>query len=480
MSEVLSACFPEFIILIFIVLNLLGTIFLGTHLYKLSKWTTLLGIVLALVSTFYLQIEPEIYVLGGSFLTNTYTVFFKILILLVGFFLTLLSKNLLRENRDKAFPYFTVLLTGLFFSMCAISSVNLKWLLCVIVALGLINISMFFFNKQYVFKYLAFEYLSQYLLISLLFILGIYGIYSVCGSLQFEQISSFLLNTVLFDNFSQIILVSSVVLIISSLLFNLGVSPFSSWVSSVFSKSDAPICVYLSIIPIIVSFGVLARLLMLFLNYAVALKVILAFLAVVTILLNSLAATRAVTLKYLMARSMSVQSGIMLLGLCAFSVYSLSSVLFYLFCYVFVNIGVWAAIILLYDSENSDKLEDLYGVIYHRPYYVVSFTILLFCLAGLAPTCGFVAKLYIFSAVARSGMIYLPFLMVALLATVVMLYAYWRVVRSLFKRVDTTIAIDTHLLSSKFILYCCTIFCIVVCFYSDQLIYLCQLVAYYM
>ena len=121
MSELVTAYLPEFVILIFVVFNIVGALFFGTNSYKLSKWITLLGIVMAIAATFYLQIEPDVYVFNGTFLTNIYTVFFKILILMAGFFLTLLSRNMLREKKDRAFEYFSVFLSGLLFSMCAIS-----------------------------------------------------------------------------------------------------------------------------------------------------------------------------------------------------------------------------------------------------------------------------------------------------------------------------------------------------------------------
>ena len=177
---------------------------------------------------------------------------------------------------------------------------------------------------------------------------------------------------------------------------------------------------------------------------------------------------------------MSVQSGIILLGLCVFSVYSLSSVLFYLFCYLFANIGAWAAIILLYNSAKLENLDELKGVIYHRPYYVIAFTVILIALAGLAPTCGFVAKMYIFSAVARSGFIFLPFLITALLASVILIYGYWRIIRAMFRRIETDIVIDTSVISSKFILYACAAATVIICLFADKLIRFCQLVAYYM
>ena len=135
---------------------------------------------------------------------------------------------------------------------------------------------------------------------------------------------------------------------------------------------------------------------------------------------------------------------------------------------------------MLYNSAKLENLDELKGIIYHRPYYVIAFTIVLIALAGLAPTCGFVAKLYVFSAVARSGFVFLPFLIFSMLASVILIYGYWRIIRAMFRRIETDIAIDNTVISSKFILYGCAAATVIICLFADKLIRFCQLVAYYM
>lgn len=475
MSEILTAYLPELVVIVFIAINLIGALFFSTHLYKLSKWITLFGIVLAICSTFYLQIEPEVFAFNNTFLTNIYTVFFKILILISGFFLTLLSRNMIREKRDRAFEYFSVFLSGILFAMCAVSAVNFVVLFVALEALGLSCYLLLSLNKNPDSKQLTFGYLVQGAVVSSLFLAGLSLIYGMCAEFDFDKISLYFS-----QNQPQILLTFSLILVLCSLLFKLGLVPFSSWLPDTFEGANYPIGAYMSSIPVLAGFGVLSRILMTFLNYTFTVKIVLALIAVVTILFGSLSAIRQENLKRLMAYSMSVQSGIMLLGLCVFSVYSLSSVLFYMFCYVFVNTGAWAAIILLFNSAKLENLEELKGIIYHRPYYVIAFTVVLIALAGIAPTCGFVAKMYVFSAVARSGFVFLPFLLAALLASVIMIYGYWRIIRAMFRRIETEIVIDTHVISSKFILYACAAATVVICIFADKIIRLCQLVAYYM
>ena len=480
MSEIIEAYLPEFIITIFIVINIFASLFWGKYLYKLSKWVTLLGIVLALASTFYLQIEPEAHAFNNTFLTNIYTVFFKILILISSFFLTLLSRNMIREKRDRAYEYFTVFLSGVLFAMCAVSAIDFISLFVSLEALGLSCYLLLSLNKNPNAKQLTFGYLVQSAVVSSLFLFGLSVIYGMCGHFDFEHIAIYFANLSSTMGQPQIILTFSLVLMICTFLFKLGLVPFSSWLPDTFEGASYPIGAYMSGIPVLACFAVVSRILMIFLNYTFTMKIVLAGIAVITIMFGSLSMIRQENLKRLMAYSMSVHSGIMLLGLCVFSVYSLSSVLFYLFCYVFINTGAWAAIILLYNSAKLENLEDLKGIIYHRPYYVIAFTVILIALAGIAPTCGFVAKLYIFSAVARSGFIFLPFLLIALLSSVILIYGYWRIIRAMFRRITTEIEIDTHVISSKFILYACVAATVGIYVFSDKIIQLCQLVAYYM
>ena len=475
-----TAYLPEFIIIVFVLINIFASLFFDTKFYKLSKWIALLGIVLAIGSTFYLQIEPEAYAFDGMFLSNIYTVFFKILILICGFFLILLSRNMIREKRDRAFEYFTVFLAGILFAMCTVSATDFVGLFVALEALGLSCYMLLSFTKGPDSKQLTFGYLVQGAVVSSMFLLGVSLIYGLCAQVNFDEISLYFANANVMQSQPQILLTFSLIMLACTFLFKLGLVPFSSWLPDTFKGASYPICAYISSIPVLACFGILAKLLMIFYHYTFTMKIVFAIIAVVTIVLGSLSAIRQENLKRLMAYSMSVQSGIMLLGLCVFSVYSLSGVLFYLFCYVFANIGAWAAIILLYNSAKLEYLDDLKGLWYHRPYYVLAFTVVLIALAGLAPTCGFVAKLYIFSAVARSGFVFLPFLMIALISSVIMIYAYWRIIRSMFRRVETDIAIDNKVISSKYILYFCSFATVFICFFADILVRLCQIVDYYM
>ncbi len=475
LKDITTAYLPEFIIILFILINMLASAFCHKNLYKWSKGITLGGIALSLCSTFYLEISPDIVVFNSEFLLNIYTLFFKILILISAFFLTLLSRNMIRKKRDKAFEYFTVFLSGVLFAMCTVSVTDFVSLFVCLGSLGLSCYLLLSYTKSPDAKQLSFGYLVIGSVVLSLFLLGLAHLYGLCGEFGFWQINEY------FSQFpAQILLTLSFILITCTILFKLGIVPFSSWLPDTFKGAGLSVAAYISIIPPLACFGILSRLLMIMMPFTYVLRITFAILAVLTIVCGSLCAIRQDNIKRLMAYSMSVQSGIMLLGLCVFSVYSLSSVLFYLFCYVFANIGAWAAIIVFYSSYKLENISDFKGLIYHRPYYVLAFTLILISLAGIAPTCGFVAKLYIFSAVARSGFMFLPYLIIAMLASVIMIFAYWKIIRQMFKRTEASPELDKNIVSSKFILYACAFATVLCCIFADKLIQLCQLAAYYM
>lgn len=472
-KDIITAYLPETVLIVFILFNIAASLFFNKNLYKVSKGITLLAIVLAMCSTFNLEISAEAF--NGKFMSNGYILFFKILILISAFFLTLLSRNMLRSKRDRNFEYFTVFLSGVLFAMCTVSVTDFLSLFVCLEALGLSCFMLLNYTKKSDARQLSFGYLVIGAVTSALFLLGLAYLYGLCGHFGFVEISDFFTK-----NPPQILLTFSLILMICPILFKLGIVPFSSWLPDTFQGAGYPIAAYISAIPPLACFGVLARLLMVMMPFTNSLRLTFGILAVFTVVCGSLCAIRQSNLKRLMAYSMSVQSGIMLLGLCVFSVYSLSSVLFYLFCYIFANIGAWSAIILFYNSCKLEEISGFKGLIYHRPYYVIAFTSILLSLAGIAPTCGFVAKLYIFSAVARSGFMFLPYLIIVMLASVIMIFAYWKLIRAMFRRVETSVEIDTNVVSSKFILYACALATLLCCVFADKIIGLTQLVSYYM
>ncbi len=472
--DINNSFLQELVLIIFIVINIILSLFFSKRFYKLTKWTTIVALILSIIASIFIQLSPNYFSFSNAFLSNIFTVFFKNLILISVFFVVLLSRNMIKQKRNKAFEFFTLLIGATLGAMCVVSSNDFISAFISLETLGICCYLLTAFNRNYKSREAGFKYLVYGTAASAVFLLGVSYLYGSCSTVNFSLINDYYL-----EHSPTLIYTVACFLIASGIMFKIGCVPFSNWVPDVYEGATYPVGTFLSLVPKLAGFALLARLMVFVFAFSPIVKVILAVLAVISILQGSLGAIRQTNIKRLYGYSSIAHSGFMLLGLSVLSVYGLSTVLFYLFCYVFMNIGLWTASIIFNNSYKSDEISDYKGILYNRPYYAIAFTTCLVSLSGLPPTSGFLSKLYLFSAVSRAGMVYIPALVLALLLSVVGLFFYFNLIKVVFEKSSTTPNIDTNLISSKFILYVCAFVTVLLCFFAEKLIQLCQLVAYY-
>jgi NADH:ubiquinone oxidoreductase subunit 2 (subunit N) len=150
--------------------------------------------------------------------------------------------------------------------------------------------------------------------------------------------------------------------------------------------------------------------------------------ALASMVLGNLAALKQTNIKRLLAYSTIAHAGYMLLGLVTLSTLGLSSLLFYLVTYLFMNLGAFGVVIQFQNWTGSETIADYAGLVQKRPGLALIFTTLLLSLSGIPITSGFFAKFFLFQSVAAQGQ-YLWVVIVALLMSTVSLYYYLNVVR---------------------------------------------------
>ncbi len=112
---------------------------------------------------------------------------------------------------------------------------------------------------------------------------------------------------------------------------------------------------------------------------------------------------------------------------------SMTSVMVYLFAYMFMNLGVFAVVIALAQAgDPRESLADYAGLARRRPLTAMLMTILLLSLAGIPPTFGFVGKLYIFKAAIQTGHVRLA--VIGVIMSVVAAFYYIRVIVYMYMR----------------------------------------------
>ena len=165
-------------------------------------------------------------------------------------------------------------------------------------------------------------------------------------------------------------------------------------------------------------------------SYTYDWSMILAVLAMLSMIVGNYIALCQTSVKRMLAFSSIAHIGYMLIGLISGSPDGLSNLMFYIMVYGFMNLGAFAAVILIENELHSDNINDFAGLIRRRPWVTIGLSVCLFNLAGLpVPPAGFLAKVFIFwSAVSGDSPIAWWLVICGLVTSVPAIYYYTRVV----------------------------------------------------
>ncbi len=234
--------------------------------------------------------------------------------------------------------------------------------------------------------------------------------------------------------------------------YKLAVVPFHFWAPDVYEGSPTPTTAFLSVGSKAVSFAILIRFFVPLagdVEWTSKLIGFFAFLAAITMSYGNLAALRQSNLKRLLAYSSIAHAGYLLMGIVA--LYSFGSdaggavvtassfgqqgpaaIVFYLIAYALMNLGAFGVVIYLANRSRSEEIDDLRGLGWKAPLAGGALIVFLLSLTGIPPTAGFWGKYYLLFAVFQAGFEWLAIL--AVLNTVISLFYYFRVAKSLFLR----------------------------------------------
>lgn len=466
---------PEMMLIAFIFIQIILSMFLDMKSYKLAKWLTVFGLFLATSLCTKVTIEPIYYGFKDSVVSDNYTLFFKVLILAASFLIVFLTKRTISTRRDNAFQFNALILTAV---LGALSLVSANDFLTMFIAMETLGFAMYFliaFEKGHFSKEAAFKYLIISAVATSIFLFGVSYLYGITGSVNFSVIYEYFLEkdpTLLYS--------MAAIFIACGLSFKLGVIPFANWILDVYESASTSVVTFLAVVPKVAMFAILARLLVFPLSYSFELSFVLVVISVVTAAWANCLAIRQTNIKRLLACSSSANAAYILFAACLVSPFNLSTVLFYLVAYIFMNIGVFAAVIILENSEFSNRLYEFKNFAYTNPIFTLCFAACIFGLAGFPITAGFISKVYLFSAIARSGLVFLPFLMIMMLTIVVSVFYYLTIVRLMFDKSDVVESkVIPHKTSSAIvILYFCAATTVVLGIFPAMVIELCQFMAY--
>jgi len=154
---------------------------------------------------------------------------------------------------------------------------------------------------------------------------------------------------------------------------------------------------------------------------------ILAFLAVVSMFLGSIAAIGQTNIKRLMAYSSIGHMGFALMGLAAGTQEGVQGLLIYMAIYVTMNVGVFAFILNMERDGNAvTEIAALGNYSRTDPARALALAVLMFSLAGIPPLVGFFGKFYVLLAAVNAGLTWLA--VAGVVASVIGAYYYLRII----------------------------------------------------
>jgi NADH-quinone oxidoreductase subunit N len=157
----------------------------------------------------------------------------------------------------------------------------------------------------------------------------------------------------------------------------------------------------------------------------------LAILAAVSIVVGNVGAIGQDSLKRLLGYSGVAQAGYMLGGLVVATEKGLSSLVFYLAAYLFMNLAAFAVIVARErETPFGDDIRGVRGLGTERPALAWPLTISMLALAGLPATAGFIGKLYLIEALVEGDYTWLAVFIAV--GTMISLAYYLRVVAAMW------------------------------------------------
>nr|YP_010892603.1 Ndh2 [Pleurozia subinflata]URH13420.1 Ndh2 [Pleurozia subinflata] len=422
-NTIIPECIPICGLLIIFVIDLTSRKKNTTLLYFITLTSFLVTII---VLFFQWKAEPSI-IFSGSFRTDNFDRIFQILIVLSSIICIPLSIEYI-ERTEMAIPEFLIfVLTGTVGGMFLCGANDLVTIFVSLECLSLCSYLLCGYTKKDIrsneaaIKYLLIGGLSSSILTY-----GFSWLYGLSGGeTNMQKIANNFLNSQIYNSQGLFI---ALICIIIGLSFKLSLVPFHQWTPDIYEGSPTPVVAFLSVISKIAGIAIATQIFnILFVSLTNEWKFILEILAISSMILGNLVAITQTSMKRMLAYSSISQIGYIIIGLITGDLNGYTSMIIYIFFYIFMNLGTFACIILFGLRTGTDNIRDFEGLYIKDPLLSLSLTLCLLSLGGIPPLTGFFGKLYSFWSGWQAGFFLL--VMVALITSIISIYYYLKIIK---------------------------------------------------
>jgi NADH-quinone oxidoreductase subunit N len=420
---------PEIAILVLASTVLIADLYLKDSQKGVNHVLTLIGLLVAIGLTAAVGGGERQLAFDGTYVRDAMSDVLKVLILIVGLFAFVYSKDWLRDRDMLSGEYYVLALFALLGMMIMVSANNLLTVYLGLELLALCLYAMVAFDRdskggaEAAMKYFVLGALGSGMLLY-----GMSMIYGATGSLELGTIASVLAGAGMQDK----VLVFGLAFLVIGIGFKFGAVPFHMWVPDIYQGAPTPVVLFLGSAPKIAAFALAMRLLVDGLGgLHVHWQGMLMILAVLSMGLGNVIAIAQSNIKRMLAYSTISHVGFIFLGLLAGTAEGYAAAMFYAVVYAAMAAGAFGVLLLLsrkgFDAEN---LEDLKGLNDRDSWYAAMMALIMFSMAGVPPTVGFIAKLLVLEAVIRVDLWWLA--LIAVFFSIIGAFYYLRVIKLMY------------------------------------------------
>lgn len=352
---------------------------------------------------------------GGMVVLDNMGLFFRMIALGTAIVTVLFSTQFIRERGMALGEYYAVLGLATVGMMITASSVDLTALF---VGIELMSIAVYILTGFARTDRLSNEAALKYFLLGVfstaILVYGMAWLYGMTGHTNLRDIGAIVQEVA--NSPGGIVsnggLVLAMLLLIAGLGFKIAAVPFHMWTPDAYQGAPTPVTAFMSVGPKAAGFAATIRIMIEALGPAWETWVpIIAILSVLTMTVGNVAAVVQRSVKRMLAYSSIAHTGYILIGLAAFTpanqTGAISSILFYLFSYLIMNMGAFGIVIWLQRNGTTDSSENFRGLSTWAPGPAALMLFFLFSLTGIPPTIGFLGKYYVFVAALNSNLTWL-------------------------------------------------------------------------
>ncbi|MHC1593098.1 MAG: NADH-quinone oxidoreductase subunit N [Methermicoccaceae archaeon] len=419
---------------------------------KVLGWLALLALGASTALTVWLYGTNEV-LLFGSLSVDAFSQTFKLVFLTVAILVAIASLSYYGKSRHQH-EFYCLLLLATVGMMVVASSNDLAVLFVGFELASISTYALAAFDRNDMRSVEAgFKYFIIGALSSAIMLIGISFLYGLTGTTNLQQIAQ-LMGAGLTGSMTL-----ALVLLVAGFGFKMALVPFHMWAPDTYHGAPSVVSALLAAGSKKMGFAAAFKVFVLAL---IAIRtewyLLFAVLVVLTMTYGNLVALTQKSLKRMLAYSSVAQAGYIAIGFVVIASvadlsseaglftarFALGSSLFYIMSHAFMKGGAFLAVgavayMVLKKGKRSpsgeDDLDNFAGLSRSSPLMALCISVLMFALAGIPLTAGFMSKLLVFSSAINAGLAWLA--VIAILNSALSLWYYARVVKVMYWKEPT-------------------------------------------